>query len=232
MTVPLQRLRIWYRKTDAAADIQPGELGRTLAAAIEAAGMQIARPEGSKRTRFELGPALPQGVTGEREPLDVWLAAPLVLEFVCERLRAHVPHGIEPVAVEELGDRLPSLGASLREATYRAVLSIDACDLETLVTRCRALLDANSIPWTEVRGERVREIDLRSLLLDLQAVATSRGIELRMRLVLAQDRVGRPASVLAALGIEEPPLELVRECVEVERPLVALHAWRTVGRFS
>ena len=230
--MPLQRLRIWYRKTDAAADIQPGELGRTWVAALEAAGLEIARPEGSKRVRFELGPALPQGVSGDREPLDVWLAEPVDVESVCARLSADAPAGIEPVGAEELGDRLPSLGASLRAATYRALLPEASCELDTLRARCRALLTAESVPWTEVRGERVREIDLRSFVLDLQPEATSRGVELCMRLVLAQDRVGRPASVLAALGIAEPPLALVRECVEVDRPLVALHAWRTVGRFS
>ncbi len=232
MTVPLQRLRIWYRKTAAAADIQPGELGRTWVTVIEAAGLQIARPEGSKRVRIEMGPALPQGVPGDREPLDVWLAEPVELETVCERLRAHVPVGIEAVGVDEIGDRLPSLGASLRAATYRAVLASGACELDTLAARCRVLLDATSLPWTEIRGERVREIDLRSFILDLQPENTPRGVELVMQLVLAQDRVGRPASVLAALGIESEPLELVRERVEVDRPLVALHAWRTVGRFS
>ena len=230
--MPLQRLRIWYRKTDAAAEIQPGEIGRTWVAAIEAAGLEIARPEGSKRVRIELGPALPQGVCGDREPLDVWLAEPADLESVCERLRVHVPAGLEAIAAEELGDRLPSLGASLRAATYRALLPSDACDLDTLVARCHALLAAASIPWTEVRGERVRDINLRSFVLDLQPESTPRGIELVLRLVLAQDRVGRPASVLAALGIDGPPLALVRECVEVDRPLVALHAWRTVGRFA
>ena len=39
-------------------------------------GLPLARPEGSKRTRIEVGPPLPQHATGEAELVDVLLADP------------------------------------------------------------------------------------------------------------------------------------------------------------
>lgn len=233
MTVPLQRLRIRYRKTEAAADVQSGQLGRVWAEAFAAAGIELARPEGAKRVRIELGPALPQGATGEREPLDIWLAECVAPSEVCQRIPAHLPPGIEAVEAEEIGDRLPSLGASVRSAAYRVQLPSGAIDRETLQASCADLLAHETLRWVEVRGERVREVDLRSQVLDLGVAAwPDGGVEVSMRLVLGQDQAGRPTSVLAALGVEHEPAALVRTDVEVARPQVAVRAWRTTGRFD
>jgi radical SAM-linked protein len=230
--VTLQRLRIWYRKTEAAAELQPGQLGRVWFDAFDGAGMHPARPEGSRRARLELGPALPAGATGECEPLDVWLVDGVDTDELCARLHQHLPPGLEAVAVEEIGEWLPSLGSSLRSATYEVVLPREAGTAEAIGARCRELMSLDTLPWTEVRGERVREVDLRAQVIALDARGGPDGVVLTMRLVLEQERMGRPASVVAALGIAEAPVILVRTAVEVARPLVALRAWRAHGRFA
>ncbi|MFA7296374.1 MAG: DUF2344 domain-containing protein, partial [Dehalococcoidia bacterium] len=99
MTPPVQRLRIRYRLTREAADVRPGDLGKLWAGAFAAAGITLARPEGAKRARIELGPALPQGATGEREPLDAWIEGRVEPCEVPQRLSAHLPAGIAPVEV-------------------------------------------------------------------------------------------------------------------------------------
>lgn len=230
VTPPMQRLRIRYCLTREAAEVRPGDLGKLWANAFAAAGIALARPEGAKRARIELGPALPQGATGEREPVDVWIDSRVEPCEVSQRLGGHLPAGIVPVAVEEIGDRLPSLGASLRSASYRVALPA-SIDLAALRERVLALLALEALRWVEVRGERVREVDLRAQVLDLAVSEDEAGPGLEMRLVLEQERAGRPTSVLAALDIEGVPSSLVRTDVEVAQPLVALRAWRAVGRF-
>lgn len=233
----LQRLRIRYRKTAAADGIQPGQLARNWVKAFTAAGMPAAQPDGARRPRLELGPALPQGAVGEREPLDVWLEERAEPCGVCERLRGHLPDGIEPHVVEEIGDRLPSLGASVRSATYRVLLPTTAVDAPGLQAAIDDLMGRSTLHWVEVRGERVRGVDLRAQVLALgllppEPEAASGSIALRMRLVANQDQTGRPATVLAALGVEAGPLTFIREDVEVGRPLIAIGAWRSKGRFQ
>lgn len=230
MTPPLQRLRIRYRVT-AEADVRPGDLGKGWVAAFASAGIALARPEGAKRARIELGPALPQGATGEREPLDVWLDGHVEPCEVSARIGGHLPPGIVPVDAEEIGDRLPSLGASVRAATYRVALP-PGVDVATLRERVAALLALDTLRWVEVRGERVREVDLRAQVLALRVEDGAGPAYLEMRVVLEQERMGRPTSVLAALGIEGEPRGLVRTDVEVARPQIALRAWRTAGRFA
>jgi hypothetical protein len=100
-----------------------------------------------------------------------------------------------------------------------------------LRARARSLLALDTLRWVEVRGERVREVDLRAQLLDLTVGAHPDATCVEMSLVLEQERAGRPASILAALGVEVQPLTLVRTDIEVARPQLALRAWRTVGRF-
>lgn len=230
VTPPVQRLRIRYRLTSEAAEVRPGDVGKLWAGAFASAGIALARPEGAKRARIELGPALPQGATGEREPLDAWIEGHVEPCEVSGRLGGHLPAGIVPVAVEEIGDRLPSLGASLRSASYRVTLPT-SIDVAALRERVRALLALDALRWVEVRGERVREVDLRAQILNLAVTEDADSPCVEMRLVLEQERAGRPTSVLAALGMEDVPRALVRTDVEVARPLVALRAWRAVGRF-
>lgn len=230
MTPPLQRLRIRYRMT-AEADVRPGDLGKVWMGALASGGVTLARPEGAKRARLEVGPALPQGATGEREPLDIWVDGRVEPCELPARIAGHLPAGLVPVEVEEVGDRLPSLGASLRSATYRVALPTDT-DVAALRERVAALLALDALRWVEVRGERVREVDLRAQVLALDVIDGADGPCIEMRLVLEQERMGRPASVLAALGVEGASHVLVRTDVEVTRPCIALRAWRRVGRFA
>lgn len=227
---PYQRLRLTYRNT-LCATAPLGNLGRVWVDAFEAAGMALARPEGAKRARIEMGPPLPQGAAGEAELLDVLLAARAEPSEVVARLAGALPAGLEPLHAEEIGERLPSLGASVRAARYRATFEA-ACAPPDLEARVAALLALPALEWEEQRGERVRRFDLRALIYGLDVRSEEGRVTLEMRLALSQERSARPASVLAALGIEHAPARLVRTGLEVERPQVALRAWRERGRFE
>lgn len=227
---PYQRLRLTYRNAGC-ADSRPGNLSRLWADAFQAAGMPLARPEGAKRTRIELGPPLPQGATGEAELLDVLLAAPVDAEGAVTRLASALPPGLEARGAEEIGERLPSLGASVRAARYRATFAV-GCAPDDLEGRVAALLALPALEWEERRGERLRRFDLRALIYHLDVALEDGRPCLKMRVALSADRSARPVSVLSALGLEQAGARLVRTAIEVERPQVALRAWRERGRFE
>lgn len=226
---PYQRLRVTYRDTRCS---EPGanHLGRTWVEAFERAGLRLARPEGSRRARVETGPPLPQGATGEAELVDGLLAAPVAPADAVARLATTLPDGLEPLSAEEIGERLPSLGASVRAACYRATFEAGRAGRE-LEQRVAALLALPALEWEEQRGERLRRLDLRALLYDLRACEGGSTATVEMRVALSQEGSVRPASVLAALGLEGPS-QLVRTAIEVERPLIAIRAWRERGRFE
>lgn len=228
----MSRLRITYRQGPECA-VLPGALARAWSAAFEAAGLSLERPTGSRRPRVETGPALPAGATGEREVLDAWLADGTAAPAdVCARLAAAAPPGLVPLAAEAIGERLPSLSASLRAATYRAKFAAGAVDLAVLRERVAWLLAQPALEVEERRGERVRHVDLRALVLALAVTEGPGDVCVEMRLVLTQERTGRPSTVLGALGLGDAPHTLVRTAVEVVTPRVALRAWRARGRFA
>ncbi|MEZ4554259.1 MAG: TIGR03936 family radical SAM-associated protein [Dehalococcoidia bacterium] len=228
--MPFQRLRVTYRNS-LSSERPLGNLGRTWHDAFEAAGLRLARPEGSKRARIETGPPLPQDTTGEAELVDAVLAAPADPQVVVTRLSATLPDGLEPCHAEEIGERLPSLGASVRAARYRATFE-GPLQPHDLAARVSALLALQTLDWEEQRGERIRRFDLRPLVYDLRVSSTAGGAAVEMRLALSQERSVRPASVLAALGVADCGAVLSRTAIEVDRPLVAIRAWRERGRFE
>jgi len=226
-------MRITYQHTPECV-VQQGTLARAWSDAFEAAGLRLERPEGSRRPRVELAPALPQGARGEREVFDAWLAddSPGPDE-VCRRLATAAPPGLVPLAAIEIGERLPSLGASVRSAGFRVDFAPGAVDANSLAARVGALLASATLEVDEVRGERVRRIDLRAQIRELKVVRDEqRAVRLEMRLVAEHERVGRPSTVLVALGCGDSPHTLVRTDVEVEVPRVAIRAWRERGRFA
>lgn len=228
----LQRLRITYRKTAAAHELQSGRLSRAWIEAFESASLPLARPEGSKRARIETGPPLPAGATGEAELVDVLLALPAPPPVVVQRLRDALPPGLEPLRAEEIGERLPSLQASMQAACYDVVLAGSEVDPITLRARVEQLLALDALDWEELRGERRRRFDLRALIYNLDVRDERDEVVIEARLALSQERSARPSSMLAALGIAATPLRLVRTGIEVARPRVALRAWRERGRFD
>ena len=141
------------------------------------------------------------------------------------------------VAVEEVGERLPSLQSLVRSARYEVTFDAGAVDAGSLRAQVHELLARETLDWEEQRGgsDKVRRYDLRATVIELsvrEPAPTGDGVLLEMHLALEEGRTGRPASVLAALGVEARPSSTVRTFVEVERPQLAMRAWRERGRFE
>ena len=228
-----QRLRLTYSRRGPAKYVAHLDIMRTWERAIRRAKLPLAYSQGfSPHARIALAAPLPVGTTGERELMDVWMEPSVEPADACERLRQALPPGLEVLDVEEVGERLPSLQSIVRAARYEVAFEAGAIDVEAVGDAIRELLARDSLDWEEQRGNKTRRYDLRATVIELALAGDAEQPVVTMHLALEEGRTGRPASVLAALGVEAQPVEVARVAVEIEQPQVAMQAWREHGRFE
>ncbi len=231
----LQRLRITYRKDGPAQYVAHLDVMRTWERAIRRARLPLAYTQGfSPHPRIAFAAPLPVGTLGRREQMDVWLEDGVEPVDAWRRLDESLPAGLDIEQVEEVGERLPSLQSSVLSARYEVTFDSTEIDAEALRERVGELLERETLDWEEQRGgsDKVRRYDLRATVIDLSVRQGGGRVALDMHLALEEGKTGRPASVLAALGVETEPLETVRISLDIERPRVAMQAWRERGRFE
>ena len=209
------------------AALQPGEVpagAGAWASVIERCGLPLAGEPG--RGRVVPAAQLPLGISGDREFVDVVLAARLPAAEVRARVLAALPPNIELVDLHDVWVGAPSASATLVAADYRVELAgVPALQLRIAVD---ALLAATSLPRERHREKKTQSFDLRPLIvaLSVSAALLPAGLGpdaptsiLRTRLRHRPDAVGRPEDVVAALGAPPAPplpgqvrvLRIVRE---------------------
>ena len=228
-----QRLRITYRKVGALRYVAHLDLMRTWERALRRARLPLAYSKGfSPHPRLALAAPLPVGMVGEGELMDVWLDEPAQPSAVQQRLQAALPPGLEIAEVRDIGERLPSLQASTRFASYRVRLAAPDIAVDGLRRRVDKLLALAELRVEEERGDKTRSYDLRATIRTIEVETAGDEVVLRMDLDLTPERTGRPASVLAVLGVTAEPLEVARERIVIDEPQLAIQAWRERGRFE
>jgi len=199
---PRQRLRLRYAKGEQLKYISHLDLARTWERVFRRAGLPVAHSQGfNPRPRFQIAAALPVGVTGRAEYLDLWLIEAFNPEEVEARLQPCLPPGLEVLGVEETELRASALQAQVRAAEYRVEVSNQE-PTAAVRSRIQALLDAPSILRQRQHKGKLQTYDLRPLI---QTVTVEPGQEgghlLRMRLQASPAGAGRPDEVLNALGL-------------------------------
>jgi radical SAM-linked protein len=203
-TGPRQRWRLYLRIPASAV---PGEIAagpRAWTEALERAGLPAAQAPGSGRARASAAAPLPLGIAGEREIVDVFLAARLPVSEVRSRLEAALPPGVSLVDLHDVWLGAPAAPAAVVAADYR-VEAAGAAGSAIRVAVAR-LIEATSLPRERRREKRVTEYDLRPLVVRLavtgwdDSAAAGPCGTLEMRLRHTVDAVGRPEEVMAALA--------------------------------
>ena len=208
---PRQRLRLRFAKGEALKYISHLDLARTWERAFRRARLPVVYSRGfNPRPRFQIAAALPVGVTGWAEYLDVWLSVPLAGEEVLSRVQPVLPPGLRVSDVKEVELRAPALQSQVWAADYRAVVE----SRESLVavrTRVETLLHTSSVLLKRHHKGRLQTYDLRPLI---QRVTVEPGQDgeliLSMRLQASPSGAGRPDAVLEVLGLSLVPHTVVR----------------------
>lgn len=203
----LHRLRVTFSKGEPIKYLAHLDLHRTWERTFRRAGLPVAHSKGyTPRPRFQMAAALPVGITGEAELLDVWLTEPLPPDAALGRLRASVPAGLRVLAAAEVPLNLPALQSQLRAAEYHAEIET-AESPEAIQVRMDGLLDAVSLPRQRRHKGRWQTVDLRPRIhaLSLAAQPVPGKVVLHMRLQASPEGAGRPDEVLDALGLMVSP---------------------------
>jgi radical SAM-linked protein len=166
--------------------------------------------------KIQIGAALPLGVTGENELLDIETSEECDAEALARQISDAVPPGLSDIRVTALAADSPGLEKLVVAGDYIAV-PLDGVWPEDLPQRIEQLLAGATLP----RERRGKSYDLRprilSLALDGNVPAlTQRG--LRMKLSLTPDATGRPDEVLSALDMESLPVLVKREKLITREP--------------
>jgi radical SAM-linked protein len=201
---------VQYAKGEEIKFISHLDLARTFERAFRRAGLPMAYSQGfNPRPRFQIAAALPVGVTGRVELLDVWLVEPLSADEVLDRLPAVLPRGLGVSTVAEVELRMPSLQSQMRAADYEAVVH-GAEAVGAIQTRIQTLLETKSLLRQRQHKGKLQTYDLRPLIQRVTAeLGPKGGSLLSMRLQASPQGAGRPDEVLDALG-----LTLVRHTME------------------
>lgn len=199
---PQQRLRIRYGKGGALKYISHLDLNRTWERVFRRADLPIAHSQGfNPRPRFQMASALPVGVSGRAEYLDLWLTTVLGPQDVGDRLLANLPPGLEVHQIEEVEMDGPSLQSCMRAADYRVEVESEEL-IEALRTRVRAFLERPSLLRQRLHKGKVRTYDLRPLVHALQVEAGAAGrYVLTVQMQASPQGAGRPDELLEVLGL-------------------------------
>ena len=219
-----QRWRLYLRLP--AAQL-PGELpsgAGAWASLLERCGLPLAGEPG--RGRVVPAAQLPLGIAGEREIVDVVLAARLPAAEIRALVRAGLPPPVELVDLHDVWVGAPSASAALVAADYR----VEVAGVSPLGLRvaAEALLAVSTLPRERRREKKTQTFDLRPLIISLSVAAVlppagaggdAPTAVLETRLRHRPDAVGRPEDVVAALAAPPAPplggeirvLRIVRE---------------------
>jgi len=222
-----QRIRFRYSLHSEACDLSQRELVTAWEEACRAAGLPLALSEGRRpASQISIAAPLPRGVTSNCELLDVFFAETISIEEALRRIAPHLSTGIEASSAEEIGPNAPSLQSQVRWAEYEVMANgIDAPAVRRTIC---ATLEARSLPSEYRREKKVREYDLRPLLIDLHLLTDTEGCAVVMRLRAEPERTARADQVAAALDLPEDRRTHRTRLVLEEVPAV-LSAYR---RFS
>ena len=237
-----QRVRIVFGKRGVLQWVSHLDTMRTWERTLRRAGLPLAYTQGfSPHPRIALAAPLPVGFEGERELMDIWLDPALEPGTVRERLEPRLPPGLDVVEVEEVAERLPSLQSLLRAARYRIGFDGGELDAAAFAARLADFLALESLPWEERRGEKTRTVDVRAGVLeatlrteqpDPDGAGGKGSVVLELRMSLEEGRGVRAVSVLDALAPGAEPVSMLRTGLEIDRPRIALSAWRARGRYQ
>ncbi len=207
----MQRLRITFARGEAVKYLSHLELMRLWERVLRRAGWRISYSRGfTPRAKISFAAALPVGVAGEAELVEVQLEERRDLEAAASELSRQMPIGLEVRRVEEVAPEAPNLQREMVAAEYRADCGEQAAG-EVVRASVQRVLAAESIARERTKeGKRV-VYDLRPMIRFLEVRAADEGRTIvRMELRADAQGAGRPDEVLRELGLDPADCRITR----------------------
>jgi radical SAM-linked protein len=199
------RIRITFSKTGSLRYIGHLDLHQVWERTARRAGLPLAYTQGfHPGPRLQIACALPLGISGCREVVDMWLESDANVpggppDRLASALQAATPPGLTILQVQEVDENTPALQTQVAAAEYAVTLTDKVPSLEMDIAN---MLAVTSLP----RERRGKPYDLRPLILSLDVVPHG----MRMILSARESATGRPEEVLLAMGIQPETTHIER----------------------
>lgn len=215
--------RAYFTKLERAIYSANSDLVRLIPRIVRRAGFPMYYTQGyHPKPVMSFAPALSLGTPSFGEIVDFKLTQDVNPEELLETLNQFCPEGVRFTKVEALGEKDIGLAKQFTDAIYlvgieketlSGLMDVDLEEIDTtLKTRIKGLLEAEELVVNRKRKQRVREVDIRPMMIDLehaniedynrQLVALSWDSELvylKMTLQIAGPDSVKPVEVLNAL---------------------------------
>ncbi len=209
---PVQRLRLTYSKKDDARYIGHLDEARFWERVFRRVDLPMAYTHGfHPQARIQFAAALPVGVAGENELMDIWLAERVQPRAWIGPIARNLPPGFAIKSLAEVPLKLPAMQASLRAALYLVCWQNTPGD--ELMVRAQKLLEEREIlrPHFKKPG---KTYNLRSRIQTIEAAETPNC--LRMLLQAGSQGNARINEVIAAMGLDDRAHAILRKRLILE----------------
>ncbi len=210
---PVQRLRLTYSKKEDARYIGHLDEARFWERVFRRVDLPMAYTHGfHPQARLQFAAALPVGVAGENELLDIWLAQRIEPEAWLAAIARNLPPGFTAKKLLEVPLKLPAMQASLRAAVYLVCWEHTSGD--ELAARAQKLLAEQEIlrPHFKKPG---KTYNLRPRIQTIEALPEAPNC-LRMLLQAGSQGNARINEVIAAMELDEQAHTILRERLILE----------------
>lgn len=196
------RMRVTFATDDSVKYIGHLDFARAWERALRRAALPLSYSQGfHPQPRIQFAAALPVGVTGAAEVVDVYLTEELGPADFLSRLGPALPRGIRPTGATPVPKEQPSLQSQVCGATYE--VEVETSEEDAVFSSRLEAFQARPAAWRERRrGDRVVRYDLRPLVETLRyrgACELGQAFTADMR--SEPGATGRPDELLAEIGL-------------------------------
>lgn len=207
---PIQRIRIRFSVDYPFKYASVLDMGRVWERLLRRTGMPIAYTQGfNPHPRMAFAMPLPVGYASTDEYLDVQMASAIDTATLFRAASAAAPAGLDILSAEDVPYQAPKLQGIMERAEY-AVEIWSPVNAQGIQEAIDTVMAREAIVRTRVRKGKVREYDLRKLLLNMSYVGPKHPHLVRMEMVCGPGGSGRPDQIVQELGIEVDHLAVTR----------------------
>jgi len=184
------RIRLRFSKTGLMRFLSHLELMTAIQRAVARADLPIAFSSGfNPHPKISFGPALPVGVEGLNEYLDMELISPVNIKHVVDGLNRCLPEGLRIHEGRIISRRAVSLSSLLNRYIYSIEISKDEIEL------LKEMVAKESIPIKRRTAKGIKWIDLRTMIRDIKFLNATQA------LITLQDTEVSSVKPLEVLGV-------------------------------
>ena len=197
----MEKLRLEITKGEEVRYISHLDVAGAWEKAVRRAKLPVAYSEGfNPHMKISFASALPLGVTGAAEYMDLELNEKVPLAEAMERLQAVLPSGFAVRAASYMPPRTGAMMALISLAEYEIKLDLPADKIAAAQASIAAFNDAANAPYTKVTPKSRREIDLKDFITqEVVCSQTETGLLLRVYVKVTAKGSVKPGEFLAAL---------------------------------